>query len=224
MSISRILGARKLIGNPLGYFIPGYGVGKAAVKWTNLLKANMPYHKAMGVLKRACYRGKGLFSDDMNKVVKQIGSMIPGVKGEMLKKMPNIGVDKTFKLQDAMAREAGEIRRRVGDLLYSGTKYNWKDTQITSNIKESLGNFIPKKKTGEVVEQLRGTLMSSRERARDVLNIAETSKNLIGGPSLASNMAVLAIPTIASIYTTKLAYLYARRKIKKVRRPGMEVQ
>jgi hypothetical protein len=166
-----------------------------------------PRFQALHGLRSAVYTGKGIFGSNVREQMQAFAEMLPVKERGMLHRWMQASKGGSIRTLPAETRLLGN---RIGGVFYKGIV-----NDLHSNRTKDLINLTfndlgirPTKATGLFA----GTIKNAKTRAFDVAIGAHMTKDLLNGPTLGSNLAALAIPTLATAVTTAAAIRYVKKR------------
>lgn len=200
MTVPAVFSPGGTVGRIRGYLLPFYNIGKTALALTSSIKSGIPKARAMKVLKNAAFKGQGTLAPEFRQFMGAFSDRIEDEqKRKLLTGWTDLAAPPKGDISDKLLRSVKSVRQDIGTMFYKTMRYDLNRANVKSMIDTTLTEHgISLRGPG----QLQGMLMSSKSRVLDTMIHGNSARDLLSGPSLSANLAILSIPTLTSTVST----------------------
>lgn len=205
-------GAARLTGiftKPLMWFIPGLNVAKSIGGWTKTIKRSVKMAGFGKQIRKSFYSGDKFFDVNMRKYLEDFSDRLDvssqtNLTDWISKTTRPVGFARTGRIDPGRA-----LGESVVDIFYKTIKGDIHTTDVRTLISNTFRNRgLPFNEVGD----LAGYVKAGKEAAYETFKAAGNSIDLLTGPRLMSNAAVLALPTLTSAVTTSALIRTIKRR------------
>jgi hypothetical protein len=205
-----ITSAAQWLQNAVQYFIPGWGIGKTIYTFSNTMQKLAPRFQALKGIKGAIYKGEGLYSSVVRRQMDIFAQNLPEAQKGIMTKW--LAVSSGKSIHEPLRQYETFASRQFGKVFYKTMLHDMGANDVQKMINRTFDRLGVGAPGAKGMGRLAGAVMNSKERAFNTAFGAYNTKELLTGPSLASNLPVLGFATLASTTTTASLIRALRRR------------
>lgn len=206
---AKTLGLHKM---PLTHGIPFVNVARNIAAIPKAISSGLAGTRSSTALKKAYYKGSEFFGRNMREDMGEFVNLLQEKKGAR-------SLSKWLHVTGASHQKVSNLERgtrafgdSVADAFYRTSKYDYDPNKTVELVSDVLKAHGAQLKQNVAISRAGQVLTNSKAAAYNAMDQANMSKNMLSGPTLASNAAVLAIPTLTSTSITSATIKAMKRR------------